>query len=218
MFRQLLATALFIGMVLSAPSKVDSNLQHVLATKGTASVVVSFRQETQTVLDRINALRFETIGEKITIMKKQLEQLAESSQREVITLLQARSTSYKSFWINNRVIIKNADAELIAAIAAASDVIDVREEIVIHLDTPIVEEGSGINAEWGIERIQAHLVWALPGGNKGDGVVVGSIDSGVRHTHEALKDNFRADRGWYAFQKLILITIKTLRVTCHMSH
>ncbi|ETV67767.1 hypothetical protein H257_16125 [Aphanomyces astaci] len=39
------------------------------------------------------------------------------------------------------------------------------------------------------------LVWAP--GNRGRGVVVASIDSGVRGTHEAVKNNWRSDFGWF---------------------
>lgn len=37
----------------------------------------------------------------------------------------------------------------------------------------------------------------MPGGNSGDGIVVSTIDTGVRSTHEALRNNFRSRKGWY---------------------
>jgi len=48
-------------------------------------------------------------------------------------------------------------------------------------------------AEWGIERVKAEEAWAI---TNGSGVVVANIDTGVHYTHEALRDNFRADHGW----------------------
>ncbi|KDO24769.1 hypothetical protein SPRG_09630 [Saprolegnia parasitica CBS 223.65] len=48
---------------------------------------------------------------------------------------------------------------------------------------------------WGITAIGAPAAWAL--GHTGQGVLVGSIDSGVRSTHEALSANFRGAYGWY---------------------
>lgn len=48
---------------------------------------------------------------------------------------------------------------------------------------------------WGIGRISAEKLWAL--GYTGKGVRVGSIDSGVRYTHEVLKDSFAGNYGWF---------------------
>ncbi|KAF0713864.1 hypothetical protein AaE_011687 [Aphanomyces astaci] len=49
--------------------------------------------------------------------------------------------------------------------------------------------------EWGIEKIKAPELWAK--GIKGDGIVVGIIDSGVRHTHKRLSSNWRQEYGWF---------------------
>ncbi|TMW69618.1 hypothetical protein Poli38472_001774 [Pythium oligandrum] len=46
-----------------------------------------------------------------------------------------------------------------------------------------------------VKMIKAPAVWEL--GFTGEGVVVGSVDSGVRGTHEALRDNFAGEYGWY---------------------
>jgi len=46
-------------------------------------------------------------------------------------------------------------------------------------------------------KIQAPEAWAVLEDRKGDGVVVATVDTGVRVTHEALKDNFLGDYGWF---------------------
>ena len=43
---------------------------------------------------------------------------------------------------------------------------------------------------WGVKRIQAPEAWAEFEGNQGEGLIVGRIDTVVRHIHEALRDNF----------------------------
>ncbi|RQM30282.1 hypothetical protein B5M09_011405 [Aphanomyces astaci] len=48
--------------------------------------------------------------------------------------------------------------------------------------------------EWGVETVGAPAIWKY---TRGKGVVVGSIDSGALYTHEAIKDNWRADYGWF---------------------
>jgi len=47
-----------------------------------------------------------------------------------------------------------------------------------------------ILAEWGVENIRAHQVWTAPGGTTGEGVIIATIDTGVRGTHEALRNNY----------------------------
>lgn len=60
----------------------------------------------------------------------------------------------------------------------------IEKEQVAHLTRPIVEGAAGprepgILAEWNIEKLGSHLVWEAPWGNRGEGVVVGFIDTGV---------------------------------------
>jgi subtilisin family serine protease len=75
------------------------------------------------------------------------------------------------------------------------EVVSIDEEIIVYLDDP-VETDPTINAEWGITKIRAEEAWAVSG--DGDGGIVGIIDTGARHTHEALRDNYRAGtHSWY---------------------
>ncbi|RHY94983.1 hypothetical protein DYB35_011436 [Aphanomyces astaci] len=55
----------------------------------------------------------------------------------------------------------------------------------------VVNEAIG----WGVKKIQAPALWAE--NIKGDGIVVANIDTGVRHTHESLKSNWRSEYGWF---------------------
>jgi len=48
-----------------------------------------------------------------------------------------------------------------------------------------------------VKNIQANKVWST--GNYGDGIVVASIDSGVRYTHKALVNNYRGNIGSGSF-------------------
>jgi len=49
--------------------------------------------------------------------------------------------------------------------------------------------------EWNLEEIQVPEAWGL--GYSGQGVVVGNIDTGVLHTHSALRGNYVGEHGWY---------------------
>ncbi|KAF0688147.1 hypothetical protein As57867_020144, partial [Aphanomyces stellatus] len=48
--------------------------------------------------------------------------------------------------------------------------------------------------QWGVDKIAATAAWAK--GHKGKGIVVATIDTGVRVTHDVLKNNWRSDFGW----------------------
>lgn len=224
MLRQLVIVAL-VGLALGAPgNKIDGFLRQRL-NHGTANVVVSFKADTEEVLQKIDSMRFATRGAKITTMMSQLDALRVESQKNALSLLEFRAIPHTSLWINNRIYINGADAELVEAIAALPEVAEVREEIVVQIEEPI-SSNQTINAEWGVEKIEATAAWALPGGNNGAGVVVckfcnqlasrkkceiilqivfnfeifqflANIDTGVRATHQALRNNFRSSYGWF---------------------
>jgi len=196
MIRQLLVAAL-VGLALGAPStKIDGQLRQVLNYRGVANIVVSF-EDTAEVHSRIASQRFATRGIKITTMKAQLEELAAKSQASALSILKSRSATFESLWINNRIYVTGANAELVESLASLPEVTEVREEIVVQIEEPIQADNNTILAEWGVEKIEATSAWALPGGNNGAGVVVSTIDTGVRATHQAVRNNFRSQNGWY---------------------
>jgi hypothetical protein len=70
--------------------------------------------------------------------------------------------------------------------SVAVRLINAEEEAATHQDE---REGGASEAQGNIKLLHAPELWAQ--GVRGKGVVVGSIDSGVRYTHEALKSTFR---------------------------
>ena len=59
---------------------------------------------------------------------------------------------------------------------------------------PAAEVTVADEVEWGVEHIRAHEVWE-DFGVRGGNTVVGIIDTGTRHTHEALVDRYRGHLG-----------------------
>jgi len=86
-------------------------------------------------------------------------------------------------------ISMNATRDIIETIAARADVNVVVENEIIPLP-PITESNINSNHVWGIEKIRANEVWAAYG-ITGDGVVVGSLDTGVDNTHPDISGQFR---------------------------
>lgn len=186
-------------------AKIDSSLRRTLATRETADILVSFTGGTKSALDRVSKVNFASRGERTTGIYLSLLQNANKSQNETLQLISARFPSVKvtSFWITNQINIKGATADIIYFLASLGNVSEIQEEEIIYVDYELNSFAKGTNntikntTEWGVEIISAHRAWNTPGGNNGTGIVVGTIDSGVRRTHAFLSHNFVGDFGWY---------------------
>ncbi|ODM92449.1 Serine protease AprX [Orchesella cincta] len=144
--------------------EVDQSLAKALKTQGSANVVVIFKQDTSDVIKRDQQRTIRQPWTKDHILKAGLEQLASTSQKNVVSLLNSKDAKFTSFWINK-------SGRLLSSPRANS-----------YIDEPI-PASSQINAEWGIEKIEADAAWTLPGGNNGQGIVVGvQRDGGIRMT------------------------------------
>jgi subtilisin-like proprotein convertase family protein len=134
-----------------------------------------------------------------------LMQTANATQPKVKAALQTQQTAhnvdrFKSYYIINafQVVGNLASAENLAALAEVGHVVPFP---VVTLDEPLerVTAPNGANpteVEWNVDRVKAKEAWAMNCrgvGCDGTGVVVGSLDSGTRWTHEALKPRYR---GW----------------------
>ncbi|KAF4142517.1 Subtilase family [Phytophthora infestans] len=127
-----------------------------------------------------------------------LKQHTQESQGPLIQLLTTAGIQFKSHWITNTLEVLDCPLELIERVLALLSVKEVIYDIIISLDPPEPAIDSPSNtaaAGWGVNKIKAANVWAT--GNTGQGIVVGSIDTGVRGTHETLVNNWIGPYGWY---------------------
>jgi len=107
-----------------------------------------------------------------------------------------RSSGVKQFWITNRISVAAATWDIVEALQTRSDIYEIREAIVVHLDDSVTVLDSAPQAlEWGVNKINGPLAWAA--GFEGEGIVVSAIDTGVRRTHECLVANERSEYSWY---------------------
>ncbi|MDF5758953.1 S8 family serine peptidase [Spongiactinospora sp. TRM90649] len=116
---------------------------------------------------------------------------AKKSQAGLRELLAERKAKYTPFWIVN-VIKVTADAKLAAEIAARPEVAGVDPIGKAELPKPLPGTAKAkLHAvEWNIDRINAPRVWNELG-NRGEGVVVGLIDTGVDFEHPELAAQYR---------------------------
>ncbi|KAG1699880.1 hypothetical protein DVH05_012319 [Phytophthora capsici] len=131
-----------------------------------------------------------------------LQNHRDETQGPILQLLAAAGVTFKSNWITNTIEIVDCPVKLLQDILALKTLLlpvkKVIYDIIFELD-PIETTADSTNntaaAGWGASKIQATNVWAT--GNTGQNIVVGTIDTGVRSTHEALVDNWVGAYGWY---------------------
>jgi len=119
---------------------------------------------------------------------------ADRTQAGIRAMLQARGVTYKSYWISNALVV-TGDRSLVESIAARADVSKIEANRPFKAIDPIkhteVEPSIPLTIEWGVQNVRAPEVWAM--GYTGQGIIVGNGDTGMRWTHNAIKNQYR---GW----------------------
>ncbi|CAL8075396.1 unnamed protein product [Orchesella dallaii] len=165
----------------------------------TNNVFVHFEGGTATVLESIISTRFPNREERLNTMHTLLVANAETSQRNALSILSGSELYYHSFWINNQLYIRDVDLATILEISRLEEVSGIYLEEIAHLIEPVENKNATLSAdfEWGIVKIQAPEAWEVIGQKNGEGVRVATVDTGVRVSHEALKDNYLGEYGWF---------------------
>ncbi|CAG7835760.1 unnamed protein product [Allacma fusca] len=205
---KLLVLTVFVGLFQQAvfsPS-FDLSLVKSLEANGRVNVVVTLKERTSSVLGQFSLKTYETRTDRLNAVATSLQAFAAKSQARVLRALEQEKLhnhgfTFKSLWLTNQILIRKADLGLVEKLSDFEEVDTITEEIVINLEEPLdltiydnLPKADDEEFQWGVEQIEAPVVWN--GGNRGDGIVVATIDTGVRYTHEALRNNFRAKYGW----------------------
>ncbi|MDQ3929236.1 MAG: S8 family serine peptidase [Chloroflexota bacterium] len=123
-----------------------------------------------------------------------LRSYAMKSQAGLRAWLEARGVPYKSFWITNALAV-TGDRALVESIAGREDVRKLESNRPFQGISPLPanpdQPSSPQAIEWGVQRVNAPQLWAM--GYRGQGIVVGNQDTGMRWTHMAIKNQYR---GW----------------------
>ena len=144
------------------------------------------------------AAELATKNEKSRYVHDALWSKSQATQEPVLQWLRERGLEHRSFYIINSILVKGS-REVAEALAARLDVARVEGNPKIYnvLPQPItaVEAPSQLETpnaiEPNINYTGAPQVWAR--GFTGRGLVIGTADTGVRWTHNALKNHYR---GW----------------------
>lgn len=192
--------------VLSAPS-VDQELIGRLK-EGPANVLVRMKERTTQTLATVESMTFSSRTERIETMVSLLKAFTSESQKPVVDYLTEtqgeKNFEFESLWVTNMIMVRDVDLETALRLAEFPEVEYVRQEEQYPLD-PILnfheytpEELDNLDEneiQWGVAHVQAPTVWES--GNRGQQILIATVDTGVRVTHEALANNFVGEYGWY---------------------
>ncbi|CAG7733871.1 unnamed protein product [Allacma fusca] len=200
-----LLTLVFVLTWTTAAPTIDTSILSSFSTKENVNILISFRENSiYEVRRKISAQAIPNRNQRAIALYTALKQHADITQGNVLRKLRtslAENTQVKQLWITNQLVVKNANKKLVENLFQMHEVSAISEETFVKLNTPVIGEAlehtDGINVDppWGVGAMQAPEVWAT--GINGSGVVVANIDTGVLHTHEALKNNYRNLHGWY---------------------
>ncbi|MFJ4715538.1 S8 family serine peptidase [Streptomyces sp. NPDC088785] len=214
----LAATALTAGLMPAAaaadtPSavagaKIDSALSGAVAHGGDATFFIVLKDRAD-----LSAPRKRTgHAARATAAYKELRAHADASQAPLRSFLDKKKVGHKDYWIANTIQV-TGDKNLVDALARRPDVASVVKKRTFELDametsdknvsasrtTPAgpdaSADGDGDTAPaWGVADIGADQVWDQYA-DRGEGIVVANIDSGVQYDHPDLVANYRGNNG-----------------------
>ncbi|KAJ0391312.1 hypothetical protein ATCC90586_011842 [Pythium insidiosum] len=197
--------------VLDGLPTVRHCVRRALQKQGSVDLIVTMKRGTEEALNQADKGEFSNRGDKIESLVSSLEKNAKDSQATLIEELNSKSTDgkplfgeWQSYWITNQIYFKDASPDLVQVLSDMPAIQEIREERVVDVDMDIdIRQSDALptasrnltttTVQWNIEKVGAPDVWAA--GNRGEGVVVGIIDTGVRGTHEALRDSYRGEYG-----------------------
>lgn len=127
---------------------------------------------------------------------EQLQTSARTSQAGILDRLARRVvpghvSRYQSFWIANAIVV-TGDQAAAEWLAQQPGVAEILSEMKLDAPEPAAATSPDADFTWGIEKIGADQVWSTYS-VKGEGMVVGLVDTGVQWDHTALKGQYR---GW----------------------
>jgi serine protease AprX len=132
--------------------------------------------------------------EKGRLVYQQLQYHARASQSRVRQWLEEGGYVFRPFCVAN-VIYAELDDAMADRLSRLEEVVAIQANPVFRMPEvgpePSMDQARDLELPWGITLIGADQVWAM--GYRGQGVVIGSHDTGVEWSHPALIRNYR---GW----------------------
>ncbi|KRF15511.1 peptidase S8 [Nocardioides sp. Soil797] len=171
--------------------KIQPKLSKQLDNKGEATFWVRFDMP-----DLSSASAIKDWDKRGLEVYNTLTNAAKTQQKDAIALLKKEGVDYKSYWATNAIRVNTGDEDLVKDLSALQDVTGLYPTFEYQLEKPT--KGDVIHAkqsiEWGVSNINADDVWNEYG-DRGEGMVIANIDTGVQFDHPALVNQYRGNNG-----------------------
>ncbi|MCX4988118.1 MULTISPECIES: S8 family serine peptidase [unclassified Streptomyces] len=186
----------------TAPSaEVDSTLTAAVAKGGDATFFVVLKDQA----DLSGAKKQKTHAARARAAFKVLRANAADSQASLTSFLDKKRIGHQDYWIANAIQV-TGDQDLVNELAKRSDVASIVKEHHYKLDdietadskitTSRTDSSAGGDdtPEWGVTDIGADDVWKQYD-DRGEGIVIANVDSGVQYNHPDLVAQYRGNNG-----------------------
>ncbi|MPY31023.1 S8 family serine peptidase [Streptomyces adustus] len=204
------ATALISGAIpavaadtpsAAASATIDPSLRGAVAQGGDATFFVVLKDQA----DLSGAKKQKTHAARAKAAFKELRATAADSQASLKSFLDKKKIGHQDYWIANAIQV-TGDQALVNELAKRADVASIVKEQHYKLDD-IETADSKITAsrtdssangddtpEWGVADINADDVWNQYD-DRGEGIVIANVDSGVQYNHPDLVAQYRGNNG-----------------------
>ncbi len=130
-----------------------------------------------------------------------LNATADASQGSVKSLLDGRGVDYRAFYATNAIFVESGDLALASEVARHPEVAQILAPVKYEAPAPVARETAPDTTdavEWGVQNIKAPQVWSNFA-NRGEGIVIANIDTGVQYNHPALVNQYRGRKATGGF-------------------
>jgi hypothetical protein len=178
-----------VQQVVRSKPDVHADLQNVLSSGKPTAFAIYFERPD---LSPAFSMDWEQRGR---FVHETMVAAAERLQAPVHEHMRARNYTFHSFWVDNMIVVENGDRLLLDDLTLFEGVKQARLLPPVHLIEPEpAPAGTGFPGPIpNLVRIKAPQAWAL--GASGQNIVVANIDTGVRFSHDALRDKYRGNLG-----------------------
>lgn len=183
---------------ITVKEKVELAVVEELKEKKTVDVIVRLKDKPEPEKAMMNATGKMSHEERVKLVTDNLQKHAGENQKAITSAISAlekkgMASNVESLWIINGLTL-TVDKDGLEELKSQQDVDRITLDRVIEAPEIMTEGTKPRLPEWGLEKIKATNVWGEYG-LKGEGIVIGIMDSGVDGTHEALSHNYRGRGG-----------------------
>ncbi|WP_240617326.1 S8 family serine peptidase [Nocardioides speluncae] len=176
----------------SLAKKIRPELTKAFEAKTTTDFWIRFQDEA----DLTQASKLSNWNERGAAVAAALRKTAAESQAKVRAELNGLHLKYQTFWASNAIRVSGGSMSVAQSLAEHAEVEGLYAPIAYEAPkvTPAQTVQQVNSLEWGLANINADDVWSQYG-DKGAGIVIANIDTGVQYDHPALVNKYRGNNG-----------------------